>query len=334
MNKKIIIFIGIILFLVLVTCGIVSTAGIVYVMNGITGPTQCTKVIDGKIYIDIKGSTDMVEVYGADPDSYKQIGGAECSSTIEDLLVVGKDNDSIFINESDVPNFYPEDFEYLDLTYLFYVYSSKNAVYVLDLDNKTFVETKLNPKTTTSAGGNYIKDEEFVYYSSFELSDASPKDFTGEEFLFSNVYNFGWDSKSVYYGATKISLIEDPKSFVVMSEFYLKDSKNVYFFNSDLAIESFSIVSGADPKTFLISKNALPYGRDKNSIYYFDSAVQTDSLDIEPINEYFWSNNKTLYFQDQEVIGFDPTTFQVSISNPKSGTDTSTGREYIGISRY
>lgn len=131
----------------------------------------------------------------------------------------------------------------------------------------------------------------------------------------------------------------DPKTFVVVSEFYGKDNK--FAFNAEKRI------NGADGKSFeLIGRG--PYAKDKKDFYYDTVALKTDIKTFKifdknwardknhyyingwtcPIADYktfialdfmYAKDKYKVYCTDTTVTNADPATFKVN--NDGSGED-------------
>lgn len=166
----------------------------------------------------------------------------------------------------------------------------------------------IDPATFVYLGGNFYKDASNVYYAGINVtanSGADPSTFkylgyTINGYLFSTYSFVSKDDTKVFYGPTLKSYM-DSASYQLLSHFFAKDSKAVYY------AESGSVVTSADPGTFEAVKGN--FGKDAvNGYYKTNSFTLTDPSSFQVLNTDYAKDSTQVYYGISPVAGIDAAT--------------------------
>lgn len=225
----------------------------------------------------------------ADPKSFSQIKGKYY-----------RDKNHVFYSGKKIVGADPLTFEVLNEKYA----KDKNHVFYIDV-----ILQGADPQSFEWLQENYSRDKQHVYLESFLLPDSDAQTFEILEGCYSR------DAKQVYFCEHVVS--QDPKHFEFIKWknriLFGKDSKSVY--NRQKRLE------GADPETFTIVSEY--YAKDKKGVWYLDviSFTRIENTDFESfvaLDRYYSKDKNHVYYKDEILQGADVATFRQCQGKPAS----------------
>ncbi|WP_176736574.1 DKNYY domain-containing protein [Oligoflexus tunisiensis] len=173
-------------------------------------------------------------------------------------------------------------------------------------------------------GDLYGKDEVSVWYMENRIDGAAPSTFTPQDqgwsrdashIFFKGVAlpdvdlnsfqiirgNYSKDQKSVYYESRKIAGV-DPLTFQAYA-------LGTYSRDRDLIIFDDKVLEGVDSATFTVT---LHYARDARSIYFGGKRLDLDPTTFKDFNNGYFGDANKVYFQDIQLAGADPASFETT----------------------
>lgn len=153
----------------------------------------------------------------------------------------------------------------------------------------------------------YIKDKNYVYrHFDWEIIKwADPSSF--EEIW----YNYYKDSKAIYYW-WKILEWVDYNSFRIINNDFAKDKNFIYTHGNIFTVTDYNTLDeyNFDPNTFEVLGNW--YIKDSKAVYYWNRKIDWVNLEsFKVINEYFCIDNKNVFFIWSKIELLDPNTFEI-----------------------
>lgn len=193
--------------------------------------------------------------------------------------LVAKDNNNVYVIDRIYPDLDARTFNKYskDGLSLHYLYSDKNGIYNLGLDNK-LVPLNLDIDTATNIDRFYIKDKDGVYFSNYsitKINDADPETFHilgGCASVEKSYTEYAADKNHVFVGNQIIPGI-DPSQFVQIAKITSKDEEIPYSFflwkdTKNIYVYCGTIIKEADYETFEYRDGRA---QDKNNYYNFNT---------------------------------------------------------------
>jgi len=179
----------------------------------------------------------------------KDADAASFTTIKNDLNIhLGKDSNHVFKDAFLLEHVDPDTFKQVDG----YYWKDKNGVYLLQFCS-TDCRIKLSdPETfTVFKGYNWAKDKNNIYFELKKLREANAESFV----VIDN--DWGKDNEFYYYHELRLDSLHYDSAEVV-SAYYIKDKKNVFFRNK--------LVKGANPKTFT-ADGVGSFGHDDKNMF-------------------------------------------------------------------
>ena len=189
----------------------------------------------------------------------------------------------------------PQSFRALSSIYA----KDKNEVYFKHSFRTGFLLLKL-PQADSSSfeieTEHMAKDKSHVWYRKeiIEGIDPGTLKVIHEDFVWK-------DANHVWY---KQHIIEDadPRTFQYLGNNYYKDSRRVFWASSP--------IEGADPLTFRLFQLDLPYGRDRNAVWYTNKLIENVDVDtFDAIHQGVYKDESAVYIDSIPLKNADPKSF-------------------------
>lgn len=171
---------------------------------------------------------------------------------------------------------------------------------------------------------SYYRDDKNIFFDGKILEGSDASSFTRLLRPDGKPSSYFKDKNFVYWFGRKRPEVQ-ASSVKVISEAYLADAENVFYFKDKIV--------GANPATFVEIPNQESWGKDDKTVYYRDSAYpQLDMASLEILERgYAKDKSKVYYVNDNkliEVVGANPSTFQVTHWDQKTESEATDGVRY------
>jgi len=203
-------------------------------------------------------------------------------------------------------------------------------IYGRDTDGVYFRGRRIeeaDPKSFKSAFGDsrYYQDAKNIYYEGKILAGSDAASFERLKLPDGNPSSYFKDKNSVYWFGKKMSDVL-AASVKVLSESYIVDAQNVFYYQNRIA--------GADSSSFaIIQDDQGSWSKDKKSVYYKEVAYpEVDPSTLEVLERsYAKDKSKVYYFNGEkltEVVGANAKSFKVTNWDQKTESEATDGTHF------
>jgi len=231
-----------------------------------------------------------------------------------------KDENNVFIREYvflKLNYINPNWFEFIIYDDKFYYVKDKNSVYLLEIDRdkeEVLITKIINSDINTFEyiWDWYSRDKNNIYYNWEIVIDFNPAYFK----KLSNYYIK--DDKNLFYNNLKIKWVNINNISVLDKEWwYIKDDKNVYFYWSKIIwcdANTFTFIKNKKWKEIKIwdSYDYFYIWKDKNYIFIWNEAIENADVNtFEYIKDWYSKDKDSVFYYEKEINLANPKTFEV-----------------------